>query len=190
MAHYFKHLATAAVLPLFMQFGAAVAQDTTQETAQDAAEEMSPGHEEFVNSCGSCHGVDGKGAGFLVRVFRGVDPGDLTQLKQRNNGEFPYDRVFEIIDGRSEVAAHGDRKMPVWGDRYMQHEMDMQMWRDYEQQMQRDMTRAMDGTGTGNGPMANGQMDEDETDRTDEFRQRVRDRIFNLTDYLESIQEE
>jgi hypothetical protein len=30
-------------------------------------------------------------------------------------GVFPFDRVYQIIDGRQEVKAHGPRKMPVWG---------------------------------------------------------------------------
>jgi hypothetical protein len=67
--------------------------------------------------------MDGKGAGFLTRLFRGVDPGDLTQLAKNNEGEFPFDRIFQIIDGRYEVAAHGEREMPVWGDRYMGQSM-------------------------------------------------------------------
>jgi hypothetical protein len=67
--------------------------------------------------------VDGKGAGFLIRLFSGVDPGDLTQLAKNNEGKFPSDKVFQVIDGRAEVAAHGVRKMPVWGDRYMEQSM-------------------------------------------------------------------
>ena len=39
------------------------------------------------------------------------------------NGKIPSDQVFQIIDGRAEVAAHGDRKMPVWGNRYMAEAM-------------------------------------------------------------------
>lgn len=35
-----------------------------------------------------------------------------------NRGEFPFLRVFQVIDGRTQVSAHGDRKIPVWGDRY------------------------------------------------------------------------
>ena len=84
--------------------------------AQDA--EVSPDAREFRNSCASCHGTDGKGAGFLTRIFRGVDPGDLTTLTSRYGGTFPEERVHEVIDGRADVAAHGDRKMPVWGERY------------------------------------------------------------------------
>lgn len=87
--------------------------------AQDMPKIFEPRADEFRNSCASCHGVDGKGAGFLTRLFRGIDPGDLSQLAKNNDGDFPFDRVFWVVDGRAEVAAHGDRKMPVWGDRYM-----------------------------------------------------------------------
>jgi mono/diheme cytochrome c family protein len=82
------------------------------------AQEMTASAEEFRNSCASCHGDDGKGAGFLVKLFRGIDPGDLTQLTKNNDGVFPFVKVFQTIDGRSQIPAHGDREMPIWGDRY------------------------------------------------------------------------
>ncbi|NND92426.1 MAG: cytochrome C [Granulosicoccus sp.] len=91
--------------------------------AQDNQLIYEPRPDEFVNSCSSCHGRDAKGAGFLTRVFKGVNPGDLTQLSRENNGKFPFDRVYEVIDGRADVAAHGERAMPVWGDRYMNQSM-------------------------------------------------------------------
>lgn len=91
--------------------------------AQDAGADFDPRAYEFLNACASCHGADGKGAGFLTRVFKGIDPGDLTQLAANNNGTFPFDAVYEVIDGRADVAAHGERKMPVWGDRYMERSM-------------------------------------------------------------------
>ncbi len=96
---------------------------TASAGAQDTQRDFEPSADEFRNSCASCHGVDGKGAGFLTRFFRDVDPGDLTQLAKNKEGEFPFDRVFRIIDGRAEVAMHGKRKMPVWGDRYMTQSM-------------------------------------------------------------------
>lgn len=98
---------------VFVVLGAAIGAN-----AQDVPENARAGAAEFANSCASCHGRDAKGAGFLTRVFRDVDPGDLTQLAKNNGGVFPFDAVFNVIDGRAEVAAHGDRKMPVWGDRY------------------------------------------------------------------------
>ena len=96
---------------------------STAVYAQEMQSGFEPREREFMNSCASCHGMDGKGAGFLTRLFRGVDPGDLTQLSASNEGQFPFDSVFAVIDGRLEVAAHGDRKMPVWGDRYMADSM-------------------------------------------------------------------
>ena len=107
-----------------MFFGALVAATfATATLAQDMQGGFEPREREFLNSCASCHGVDGKGAGFLTRLFRGVDPGDLTLLSANNGGQFPFDQVFAVIDGRLEVAAHGERKMPVWGDRYMADSM-------------------------------------------------------------------
>jgi mono/diheme cytochrome c family protein len=107
----------------------AFASDDARDEAKDYLDrifkpvELQPDAQEFRNSCASCHGKDGKGSGFLIRVFRGVDPGDLTLLSASNDGEFPLEYVFAVIDGRMEVAAHGDRTMPVWGDRYMSVEM-------------------------------------------------------------------
>ena len=112
-------IAAAALLAAFGGAGAALAQGPVEDPERPAPVVVTPDEREFLNSCASCHGEDGKGAGFLTRVFRGVDPGDLTQLSARNGGTFPLERVFSVIDGRTEVAAHGSRKMPVWGARYM-----------------------------------------------------------------------
>jgi mono/diheme cytochrome c family protein len=73
---------------------------------------------EFHTACASCHGEDGKGPGFVARVFRGVKAPDLTLLAKNNGGEFPTLRIYQMIDGRTVVPAHGHRQMPVWGDRY------------------------------------------------------------------------
>ena len=32
---------------------------------------------------------------------------------------FPYQRIYEIVDGRQVIPAHGTRDMPIWGARYM-----------------------------------------------------------------------
>jgi hypothetical protein len=47
-----------------------------------------------------------------------VPPPDLTVLAKKNGGVFPVSRVYEVIDGRQAVAAHGPRDMPIWGNRY------------------------------------------------------------------------
>jgi len=82
------------------------------------AEEELIGSEEFRVSCGSCHGVGGKGDGNMAQ-FLTKKPTDLTTIaKKTGDGKYPFLRVFQVIDGRAVVAGHGDRAMPVWGDRY------------------------------------------------------------------------
>jgi hypothetical protein len=44
-----------------------------------------------------------------------VKPADLAHLARNNGGVFPINRVYDIVDGRKEVKAHGQRDMPVWG---------------------------------------------------------------------------
>jgi hypothetical protein len=44
-----------------------------------------------------------------------VKPADLTQIAKKNNGEFPFWKVYGIIDGREQIKAHGERDMPIWG---------------------------------------------------------------------------
>jgi mono/diheme cytochrome c family protein len=87
-------------------------------TAQEAPRYSDAGDEqEFLNSCASCHGADGRGSGPLATVLK-IQPTNLTELTKNNGGVFPYDRLFETIDGRNLVAGHGDRDMPIWGERF------------------------------------------------------------------------
>lgn len=81
------------------------------------AEEADVGKAEFLASCASCHGMDGKGKGPVSAVLK-VPPADLTILAKHNNGVFPIDAVFETIDGRKEISAHGTHEMPIWGERF------------------------------------------------------------------------
>jgi len=78
------------------------------------AEDAIPGKIEYLSSCAACHGEDGKGDGILASVLK-VPPADLTTLARRNGGYFPLTAVSEIIAGRTLIAAHGTREMPIWG---------------------------------------------------------------------------
>ena len=49
-------------------------------------------------------------------MFSGKVP-DLTHIAARNDGVFPTLEEFQIIDGRTQVKAHGD-PMPLFGNRY------------------------------------------------------------------------
>lgn len=82
------------------------------------------GKAEYESNCASCHGLGGKGDGPLSESFR-PKAADLTTLAKRNDGVFPAQRVYEVIDGRQEVAAHGPRAMPVWGRDYRSHVPDV-----------------------------------------------------------------
>jgi mono/diheme cytochrome c family protein len=64
--------------------------------------------------CANCHGPLGKGDGEMAKllVFK---PADLTQLSKKNQGQFPFWRVYRTIDGREIVRGHGTREMPLWG---------------------------------------------------------------------------
>jgi hypothetical protein len=75
------------------------------------------GKSQYLLSCQPCHGTTGRGDGAAAKHLA-RRPADLTKLSESNGGVFPFVRVFEMIDGRLEVAMHGPREMPVWGDRY------------------------------------------------------------------------
>ena len=72
------------------------------------------GRDTFLRHCASCHGAEGKGDGPLAASLT-IPPADLTRIAERNDGRFDERAVMAVIDGRRDVAAHGDRDMPVWG---------------------------------------------------------------------------
>jgi mono/diheme cytochrome c family protein len=79
---------------------------------EEVAKAGKPTYEQY---CAVCHGLAGKGDGGAANILT-VKPADLTQVSKRNGGEFPFWRVYRIIDGREEVIrGHGSREMPIWG---------------------------------------------------------------------------
>jgi hypothetical protein len=81
------------------------------------AQDFDVGKSEYQSSCETCHGEDGKGNGPLSAQLK-VPPADLTVLAKKNNGVFPVQSVYEVIDGRQAILGHGTRDMPIWGNRY------------------------------------------------------------------------
>jgi mono/diheme cytochrome c family protein len=77
------------------------------------------GKQEYRNSCASCHGDDAKGTGPIAGFLTKRVP-DLTVLARNSGGVFPFARVYDVIDGRQSVAAHGPRDMQVWGNEYVE----------------------------------------------------------------------
>lgn len=74
------------------------------------------GKREYDANCAVCHGATGRGDGPYAGLPFSVP--DITQLARRNNGVFPFQRVYEMIDGTQLVKAHGTRDMPIWGTDY------------------------------------------------------------------------
>ena len=88
-------------------FGAAVFLSAAQVSAQTT------GKADFHAYCASCHGIDATGG----KGSELPDPGpDLTHLRKKNGGAFPFQQVYDVIDGRELAAAHQRLlDMPLWG---------------------------------------------------------------------------
>jgi mono/diheme cytochrome c family protein len=82
-----------------------------------AADKVDLGKKEFEANCVGCHGAKAKGDG-PYKPYLNKSPADLTLLARNNGGAFPFARVYESIEGTSEVSSHGTRDMPIWGTVY------------------------------------------------------------------------
>ena len=82
---------------------------------------LTNGKLEYQHYCASCHGEKAKGDGPMAE-FLVIKPVDLTQIRKRHKGRFPFWRLYRTIDGREEVRAHGMRAMPIWGSRFLTEE--------------------------------------------------------------------
>lgn len=83
-----------------------------------AADKVDLGKREYESKCAVCHGLTGKADVSYAEVLKTAIP-NLTVLTKKNGGVFPSQRVYEVIDGREQVKAHGTREMPIWGNDYM-----------------------------------------------------------------------
>ncbi|MDP1682062.1 MAG: cytochrome c [Burkholderiales bacterium] len=100
--------------------------------AADKSEKADRGKKEYDGNCAICHGVAGKGDG-PYREFISKIP-DLTVLAKNNKGVFPINRVYEVVDGRQVLKAHGTRDMPIWGREYSIAAAELYRDVDYDQE--------------------------------------------------------
>ena len=101
-------IAVLGVTWMLAQTGAASSQTVVLSESGDSL---------YRTYCASCHGPALRGDG-PVAPFLKVPPANLVQIAQRNNGVFPSERVYQIIDGRQIVKTHGASQMPIWGDAF------------------------------------------------------------------------
>lgn len=82
------------------------------------AEEPVVGKASYERNCAACHGATGAGDGLVTELFQ-QKPKNLALLAKENGGVFPFDRVYQYIDGRAATKGHGPTNMPIWGDYFM-----------------------------------------------------------------------
>jgi mono/diheme cytochrome c family protein len=109
-------LSVGLILTLLLSAGSGLALGRTRALAQEM-EVIAGGEIDYQNYCAVCHGIDAKGQGIMSK-FLTLRPADLTQLKKKNGGVFPFWQTYGVIEGQEEVRGHGAREMPVWGDRF------------------------------------------------------------------------
>ena len=61
-----------------------------------------------------CHGLDGRGKGRVAEALK-TPPADLTRIAARHNGQFPSNKVADVIRTGGGVLGHGTLEMPAWG---------------------------------------------------------------------------
>ena len=76
------------------------------------------GKREYDSNCAVCHGESGKGDGPYASLIQTMPVPNLAELSKKNNGVFPFRRVYETIDGTQTTKAHGTTVMPIWGKDY------------------------------------------------------------------------
>lgn len=110
--------------PVLMLIAAAVALLLTLPAVgseeDDKDELLAEGGVSYNLYCQSCHGPLGKGDGSVAELLK-LAPADLTMISAVRDGEFPTEEIYNIIDGRQDVRAHGS-DMPLWGEAFKRTE--------------------------------------------------------------------
>jgi hypothetical protein len=105
-------VAAASVLLLSALSGPAAAQ---------RARVIADGQEDYEQHCAACHGPSGEGDGSMAEILV-IPPPDLTQIAARNEGAFPFWRIYAIIEGEEEVKGHDTFQMPLGRQRFQRDE--------------------------------------------------------------------
>jgi len=103
-------------IAFFVMTAVAGAQNQPKRIEHTAAAPISPasGHDMFMSYCAPCHGKTAKGDGPAASALK-IAPADLTVLAKENSGKYPANKVTAILSGQTDLAAHGNKEMPVWG---------------------------------------------------------------------------
>jgi mono/diheme cytochrome c family protein len=105
-------LAMTVLLSLLV---AGAAQQTLIKQVPIKPTSWASGQQMYREYCAACHGENAKGGGPAAAACV-VKPPDLTILAKRNDGKFPYDYFYSVLQfGRTmPTPAHGSADMPIW----------------------------------------------------------------------------
>ena len=110
-----KRIIVVATIFMVALAGALAAQEKPKIIMKPPqAIDVADGPAMFQEYCAACHGKQGRGDGPAAAALKTV-PADLTRISARNGGKFPDTKVRRYIEGLDEIAAHGNRDMPIWG---------------------------------------------------------------------------
>lgn len=84
-----------------------------------SAQDTGYGESLFQENCAVCHGATGGGDGPVAELFA-QRPRNLKLLAKENNNTFPFSEVYQSIDGRRDITAHGNTRMPIWGNYFVE----------------------------------------------------------------------
>ncbi len=82
---------------------------------------IAAGKNEYNESCKACHGATGKGDGEMASLLV-KPPANLTLIRSRNNGLFPFWRIFQMVSGVEKVEGHQTIQMPKYWYRFREQE--------------------------------------------------------------------
>jgi mono/diheme cytochrome c family protein len=91
-----------------------VARAQTGIAAGPSKSDIQHGELEFRLYCAQCHGMEATGNGPVARALK-TRPANLRLLTKNHGGAFPEQEIRDFVDGTKQMAAHGDREMPIWG---------------------------------------------------------------------------
>jgi len=118
--NFFRFVGLMLLLSVPVWWGTVFAEDVSMGGSKYRISETI-GSDEYRISCLNCHGEGGKGDGPMMELLT-KKPSDLTVLAKNNEGEYPFVKVYQTIDGRVTVPGHGTRAMPIWGARYAEED--------------------------------------------------------------------
>jgi mono/diheme cytochrome c family protein len=109
-------IASVLVLGALAAAGSAPEAQSTASRQQLRLFTSVAGQDSFKQYCAPCHGTSGRGDGPVAAALK-TRPSDLTALARRNNGNFPQERIHDMVAGTGgTLAAHGTSEMPIWGE--------------------------------------------------------------------------